>query len=138
MLSVSYDSSFLPRLQLFPLGKSVSTLKAFHANVLSPSNKNLSPLKKLWLKLHHRLGHPLFALVQQLATNGYFDSKAQGLSQLHLTDAPMCESCKHGKQTRKPNGATVTSKTPAVVGSIKAGITQPGQRIYSDQITSVH
>ena len=50
----------------------------------------------------------------------------------------MCESCKHGKQTRKPDGATVTTKNPAVVGSIKAGITQPGQRICSDQITSVH
>ena len=138
VLTIEYDSSFLPRLEMFPKGKAESTLKAFHASVLSKSNKNLLPLKKIWLKIHHMMGHPTFSLVQQLAIGGYFDPKALGLSQLPLSEAPVCEACKYGKQTRKHDGATITSKNPDVVGSLKEGITTPGQRIYSDQITSVH
>jgi hypothetical protein len=70
LLSVPYDQSFLPRMQLFPSGQAVPTLKAFHNSVLQDSNKNLTPLQKIWLKLHHKLGHPSFSLVQQLAAGG--------------------------------------------------------------------
>jgi GAG-pre-integrase domain len=98
LLTVPYDQSFLPRMQLFPSGQAGSTLKAFHTSVLHESNKNLTPLQKVWLKLHHRLGHPSFSLIQQMASGGYFNTQALGLSQLKLTDAPMCEACKYGKQ----------------------------------------
>ena len=138
LLDIPYDSSFLPRLQLFPSGKSESVLKAFHATVLSKSNKNLSPLKKIWLRLHNILGHPSFSLVQQLAVAGWFDTKALGLSQLPPSEAPMCEACKYGKQTRRPDGATTVAKVKEKEGALKHGLTEPGQRIFSDQLVSVH
>ena len=71
VLSINYDNSFLPRLQLFSQGKSESTLQAFHYSVLHKSNKNLSAFQKVWLKLHHMLGHPSFVLVKQLSVAGY-------------------------------------------------------------------
>ena len=137
VLTVEYDTSFLPRLQLFPSGKSESTLKAFHASVISKDNKNLSPLKKIWMRIHHILGHGSFGLAQALAVGGWFDTKALGLSQLPLSEAPVCEACKYGKQTRRPDGTTTTVKNPSTTGSLKEGFTVPGQCIFSDQLTSV-
>ena len=136
LLTVPYDQSFLPRMQLFPSGQAVSTLKAFHMSVLHGSNKNLTALQKIWLKLHHKLGHPSFSLIQQMASGGYFSTQALGLSQLKLTDAPMCKACKYGKQVRRPDGTTTTTKNPDVIGSTKEGQTIPGMRIFSDQIIS--
>ena len=72
--------------------------------------------QKIWLKLHHILGHPSFALTRQLAISGWFGPQALGLSQLPLSDAPMCEACKYGKQTRKSDGTTVTSCDEILVG----------------------
>ena len=138
LMDVPYDSSFLPRLQLFPKGQSESVLKAFHASVLSKSNKNLSPLKRMWLKLHHMLGHPSFSVVQQLAVGGWFDTKALGLSRLSLSEAPMCEACKYGKQTRRPDGTTKVSRLTHKDGALKQGFTMPGQRVFSDQLIFVH
>ena len=137
LLTLEYDSSFLPRMQMFPIGKSVNSLKAFQASVLKDSNKNLTAAQKVWLRLHHVLGHPSFSLVQQLAAGGYFDAKALGLSQLPLTDAPMCEACKYGKLTCKPDGTTTVTKNPEVEGALKTNILLPGHRIYTDQLVSV-
>ena len=137
-LDISYDNSFCPRVPLFPKSKAESTLKAFHFNVLHKSNKNLTALQKIWLKLHHILGHPSFSLIQQLAVGGWFDTKALGLSQLSLSDAPMCAACKYGKQTRRPDNTTTVSKVPERDGVLKEGFTVPGMQIFSDQLTSVH
>jgi hypothetical protein len=123
-------------MQLFPSGQAIPTLKAFHMSVLRDSNKNLTPLQKIWLKLHHKLGHPSFSLVQQLAAGGYFSAPALGLSQLKMTDAPMCEACKYGKQVRRPDDTTTTTKNPDVIGSLKEGATAPGMKIFSDQLVS--
>ena len=136
LVDIYYDSSNLPRLQLFPVGQADSTLRAFHASVLGKSNRNLTALQKVWLRLHHVLGHPSFALVQQLATGGWFDAKALGLSQLKSSDAPMCAACKYGKQTRLPDKTTVTSKVKEKEGALKVGLLEPGQRIFSDQLVS--
>ena len=136
LMDILYDSSFIPRLQMFKVGTAGPVLKGFHASVTGPSNRNLSPLKKVWLRLHHILGHPSFSLVQQLAAGGWFDAKAMGLSQLPPSQAPMCEACKYGKQVRIPDGNTVTSKVQAKEGALKVGFTEPGQRIFSDQLVS--
>ena len=132
LMDLPYDVHFLPRLHLFPVGKSETILKAYHTSVLSPSNKNLSPLKKIWLRLHNVLGHPSFSLVQQLAVAGWFDTKVLGLPQLPASEAPMCEACKYGKQTRRPDGTTTVSKVQEKEGALKQGLTEPGQRIFSD------
>ena len=50
----------------------------------------------------------------------------------------MCEACKYGKQTRRPDGATTVVKVKEKEGALKEGLTEPGQRIFSDQLVSVH
>ena len=137
-LDISYDFAYVPRLPLFPKSKAEATLKAYHYSVLHKSNKNLTPLQKVWLKLHNILGHPSFSLIQQLAVGGWFDTKALGLSQLPLSAAPMCAACKFGKQTRRPDNTTTVSKKPEKEGVLKEGFTVPGMRIFSDQLTSIH
>ena len=72
IITINYDSSFLPRLQLFKHGTSESTLHAFNFSVLNKSNKNLSGPRRVWLKIHHILGHPSMALTKRLALGGYF------------------------------------------------------------------
>ena len=138
VITIKYDSSFLPRLQLFKQGTSESTLHAFNFSVLNKSNKNLSGPRRVWLKIHHILGHPSMALTKRLAVGGYFGTPALGLDQLDDSDAPMCEACKYGKQTRKPDGTTTTTKNPETTGGLKEGILVPGQRCFSDQLVSVH
>ena len=118
-MDIQYDGAMLPRLQMFKIGQAESVLKAFHASVLGPNNKNLSPLKKVWLRLHHILGHPSFSLVQQLAAGGWFDAKALGLSQLPPNQAPMCEACKYGKQHRLPDKTTTTSNVGNAISDMR-------------------
>ncbi len=65
VITIKYDSSFLPRLQLFTPGASESTLHAFNFSVLNKSNKNLSGPRRVWLKIHHILGHPSMALTKR-------------------------------------------------------------------------
>ena len=57
--NLEYNSSFLPRLPMFPAGKYKPTLKAFFS-VFHHNNQNLSPWTKLWLKWHVRLNHLSF------------------------------------------------------------------------------
>ena len=78
------------------------------------------------------------ALTKQLALGGYFGTPALGLDQLDDSDAPMCEACKYGKQTRKPDETTITTRNPATTGGLKEGILTPGLKCFSDQLVSVH
>ena len=135
LMTIPYDSVFLPRLTLFPAGKCESSMKAL-LSTLRNSNKNLTPLQKLWSLLHAKLGHISFSLVQKLGADGALGRHALELSKLPLSDRPMCESCRYGKQTMRPDGSTTTSKNPDVVGSLKKDQTVPGMRIFSDQAYS--
>ena len=132
ILSMPYDSSFLPRMTLFPAGRSETALKAMLSS-LQFSNKNLTPLQKVWQLWHVKLGHISYSLVQKLGIAGCLDRHALDLSKIPLSDRPMCESCQYGKQTARPDGTTITKKRPETVGSLKEGQTVPGMRIFSDQ-----
>ena len=135
LLNLEYDSSFLPRLQLFPLGKSEPTLKAFFS-VFHHTNQNMSPWQKLWLKWHVRLNHLSFSHVKSLGSRGYLDKKALSLSEVDVHDPPMCRACKHGRQTRTPDGTTITSKNPERTGNLKKDKLSPGQTVFCDQLES--
>ena len=135
-VDLKYDAANLPRLPMFKVGTAVTTINAFNSSVLHKSNRNLTALQKLWLRLHNVLGHPSFSLVQQLASGGWFDTRALGLSQLKISDAPMCEACKYGKQHRLPDNTTITSKVKEKEGALKVGLMEPGQTIFSDQLVS--
>lgn len=135
MITIPYDSAFLPRMTIFPEGKGEPSLKAM-LNSLHDSNKNLTPLQKVWQLWHIKLGHPSYSLVQKLGAAGNLDRHALDLSKIPLCDRPMCESCRYGKQTRRPDGSTTTTKNPEVVGSLKTDQTVPGMRIFSDQAYS--
>ena len=134
LLSMEYDSSFLPRMTLFHKGHAASTLKAMHT-VMHDSNKNLGPLGRIWMKWHVKLGHLGFSHVRALALGGYLDKLALGLRREDV-DLPHCATCQFGSQVRLKDGATTTFKNPEVTGALKVGQLIPGQRIFTDQLES--
>ena len=78
LLTMNYDSSFLPRIVLFSKGTALSSLQAL-LTVLHTENWNLSPIQKIWMRWHVKLGHLSFAHVKKLAIGGFLDKMALGL-----------------------------------------------------------
>jgi len=132
---MDYDNSFLPRMILFSKGESVSTLSAM-ASVLHSTNRNLTPLQKIWLRWHIKLGHLSFSHVQKLAVGGFLDKLALGLVNCTGTSHPTCAACQYGKQTRTHDHTTTTTKNPDTLGSLKSGMLQPGDRVFCDHLES--
>ncbi|MGL5500301.1 MAG: GAG-pre-integrase domain-containing protein, partial [Plesiomonas shigelloides] len=102
LLTVPYDTSFLPRMTFFRKGCADASLKGLFGSV-HDTNKNLSPLKKLWLKWHIKLGHLSFSHTQKLAIGGFLDKSGLGLSGVPTGEQPQCEACRYGKQQRIPD-----------------------------------
>ena len=134
-LTMKYDSCFLPRITLFSQGQTSSALQAMSMLVTSP-NHNLSPLQKIWMKWHIKLGHISFSHVQKLAVGGFLDYLGLGLERNKLTESPKCAACQYGKQGRTHDGTTTTTKVKDKIGSLKEGQLQPGDRIFCDQLES--
>ena len=109
IMTMGFDSSFLPRITLFKRGTAMSSLKAM-SSVLSHDNENLAPLQKIWLRWHIKLGHLAFAHVQRLGLGGFLDKGAMGLLRSKMSEHPKCASCQCGKQTRMADGSTTTVK----------------------------
>jgi hypothetical protein len=136
VLTLNYDSSYLPRMILFHKGKAKTTLLGMQA-VVSKSNANLTPLQRIWLRWHIKLGHLSFQHTLVLGMGGYLDRLCLGLGKRDKDrGTPKCASCQFGKQVRKADGATTTSKNPDVTGSLKEGLLTPGDRVFSDQLES--
>ena len=144
---MKYDESFLPRINLFKKGTALSSAQdmfsAFESrmmgttkSVLDPSNQNLSPFKRLWMLWHIKLEHLSFERVLKLALGGYLDQQAMKLQREVVGKPPVCASCAFGRQVRKPDGTTITSKNPETQGSLKEGMLDPGQQIFCDQLES--
>ena len=113
-----------------------ATLKAMTA-VVKETNKNLSPLQKLWMKWHIRLGHLSFQHVRTLGIDGFLDKYMLGLTKWVKTDGcPKCATCQFGKQVRRKDGTTTTVKNPSSVGNLKKDALKPGDWIFSDQLES--
>ena len=134
LLDIDYDKSFLPRLTVFRAGTAEQSLKAFSAHLTSGSNANLTPLQKIWMRWHSKLGHLGFHHVLKLALGGYLDKFALSLDR--NTTPPTCKACLYGKQVRRHHEATTTVKNPHMIGNLKAGQLKPGERIFCDQLES--
>ena len=91
IMTMGFDSSFLPRITLFKRGTAMSNLKAI-SSVLSHDNENLTPLQKIWLRWHIKLGHLAFAHVQRLGLGGFLDKGAMGLLRSKMSEHPKCAS----------------------------------------------
>jgi len=113
----------------------VTTLEALNATVYQ-GNQNLSPLKKLWLCWHIKLGHIGFSHVQKLALGGFLDRLSLDLLCTTVTDYPRCASCQHGKQKRTPDPSTTVIKNQELIRSLKENQLSPGDRIFCDQLES--
>ena len=113
----------------------MSSLKAM-SSVLSHDNENLTPLQKIWLRWHIKLGHLAFAHVQRLGLGGFLDKGAMGLLHSKMSEHPKCASCQCGKQTRMADGSTTTVKNKDVVGALKVNHTTPGSCVFADQLES--
>jgi hypothetical protein len=80
LMRMDYDNVFFPRMILFSKGESVTTLSAM-ASVLHSTNHSLSPLQKIWLRWHNKLGHLSFSHVQRLAVGGFLAGQARPWSE---------------------------------------------------------
>jgi GAG-pre-integrase domain len=132
---MDYDASYLPRLVLFSKGKSIDTLNAF-TSTLHSTNSNLSALQKLWMQWHIKLGHLSFSHVQSLGIGGFLDNFALGLRHSKALEQPLCTACQYGKQTRRPDDTTTTSKRPDHQGNLLINQLRPGNRIFVDHLES--
>jgi len=135
LLTMDFDSSFLPCLTLFKKSTAVHTLKGLNA-VVHSSNSNLSEVKKLWLKWHYKLGHIGFQHILTLALGGFLDRASLSLHDCTIALRPTCAACQYGKQVHTPDHTTITKKNPDVVGSLKAGHLVPGDKVFCDQLES--
>jgi len=125
LITLGFDQSYLPRLTLFTAGKAVTTLEALNATV-HQSNQNLSPLKKLWLGWHIKLGHIGFSHVQKLALGGFLNRLSLGLLRTTVPDYPRCASCQYGKQKQAPDPTTTVIKNQELIGLLKENQLSPG------------
>ena len=136
MLTLPYDSStFLPRLTLFQKGTGQKVLKAMAGTVTQETNQNLTPLRKLWLQWHFKIGHLGFEHVRWLGINGALGPQAQKIRQ-DDPSVPKCGACQLGKQHRRPTGAKKVTRDPSTVGALKKDKLVPGQLVFMDQLES--
>ncbi len=71
VMTMNYDpQTFLPQLTLFKSGTADKVLHAMAGIVTQETNQNLTPLRKLWLQWHFKLGHLGFQHVQWLTKLG--------------------------------------------------------------------
>ena len=160
LLDLKYDSSFLPRITMFRKGTALSTTKSLFCAFQSeaeqgappltlPNNRNLSVYKKLLLLWHARLGHISMGRVLEFAMKGLLSNEAKKMHpdpvgvlptsspiEEASTSAPLCGSCLCGKQKRKPDGTTITSKNPDTLGNLIKGKLVPGECVFGDQLES--
>jgi hypothetical protein len=118
VLTLPFNSSFLPSLTLFRHGTAQALINTLYNTLVGDSNANLSPWTKHWLRWHYQLGHLGFEHVRQLG-GGYLDMKALSLTKAELLNPPKCAACCYGKQ-----------------GQLLKGQLQPGERIFTDQLES--
>ena len=102
----------------------------------NPSNPQEPPLvvpdqvlpndQEEFLHLHEKLGHVSFHLLKKMAHSGLIPRKFKDCRD------PVCASCQHGKQHKKP--WRVKSSDPSPIGGKE--IKQPGDCVSVDQLKS--
>jgi hypothetical protein len=72
----------------------------------------------------------------KLALGGFLDHHALGLERNPSIGQPKCAACLFGKQVRRPDGTTVTTKHSEDIGALKEGQLKPGDTVFTDQLES--
>ena len=104
---------------------------AMHSCVAAENNQNLSPSQKEMLRWHFRLGHASMSAMHWLARRGLLGKLSERL--LRVNETPLCAACQHGKQVRRPTGATLTTERSDKIGGIRDGKLEPGDEVAVDQ-----
>ena len=150
LMDLKYDCSFLPRITLFRQGTALSTTQGLFSAFQSEAGQGAPPshssqqseiclcYKKLLLLWHAKLGHISMARVLEFAMKGLLSTEARKLHpDLVGSDcSPLCGPCLCGKQKRKPDGTTITSKNPDTTGGLIKDKLVPGQCVFGDQLES--
>ena len=102
-------------------------------SVVTPENSNLSPLQKLLLKYHYKMGHLGFQHLKWLGRIGLFKVDGEYFSHPQVTP-PKCTACLYGSQQRRPLAGTHTHQHNK--GVLKREKLQPGDLVFSDQYVS--
>jgi hypothetical protein len=112
VLTLPFNSSFLPSLTLFRHGSAQALLNALYNTLVGDSNANLSPWTKHWLHWHYRLGHLGFEHMRQLGVGGYLlvDTKALGLTKTELLNPPKCAAPVATMENKQESPTTLTPK----------------------------
>jgi hypothetical protein len=82
VLTLPFNSSFLPSLTLFRHGTAQASLNALYNTLVGDSNANLSPWTKHWLCWHYRLGHLGFEHVRYPSGSPRLMLKTLALSEI--------------------------------------------------------
>ena len=136
VMTMAYDSlTFLPRLTLFQDGTADKVLHAMAGIVSEETNQNLTPLSKLWLQWHFKLGHLGFKHVRWLAENGALGPSAASIKGAVETILK-CSACQFGKQHKRPTGSKRVTKVPEKEGALKRDKLAPGELVFMDQLES--
>ena len=104
---------------------------AMHSCVAAENNQNLSPSQKEMLRWHFRLGHASMSAMHWLARRGLLGKLSERL--LRANETPLCATCHHGKQVRRPTGTTLATERSDKIGGIRDGKLEPGDEIAVDQ-----
>ena len=136
-ITVPYNAT--SRLPILYASKSMSkSSEALEASLMSnledERNQNLSNIQKTMLMWHHKLSHLGYSHIRWLAKRGLLGNKAARLMNAEEKDMPLCATCMYGKQKKRPDGTTTTSKKPDKIGALKRKVLAPGQVVAVDHI----
>ena len=113
------------------------------ADILAPSNQNLSPTQKELLVWHYKLAHFNLPWVQSLARPRKNDKDSSPLiptrnpkvSSVSTSDLK-CEACQLGKAHKRPNDVHLDQIRPERDGGLQREVLRVGSRVATDQFVS--
>lgn len=126
----------LPVIRLFKPGTGEEKQSVLIASlcVTDDANRNLTDAQKELLKLHFRLGHIGFSLIQHLVRQGFVDCPNR--EAVANSKIPKCASCEYGKATRRPSRSTTHRPEEDDEMALRKNDLQPGQRVSLDHYES--
>lgn len=132
-ITVPYHrASRLPVLPAFANAKKTSEQLAMSC-VSKEANQNMSPLSKMLLRWHFKLGHVGFQQLQWIGRQGWLGLQGENWGKSSV-ECPDCAACNFGKQGRNPKpGVTCTKHNE---GALKKNMLNPGDLIFADQYES--
>jgi hypothetical protein len=127
------ETTHLPQLRVYRNALDSAKALALKGCVTDEINQNLTPIQKIALRFHFRLGHIAFNHVQWIGRQGWLGPEGVKMGKSSLT-TPKCAACQFGKQARTPTPGKRVHFDDS--GALSKDQTSPGQRILVDQYES--